>query len=84
MRDPALMWNEPYLETCCRAALHRLCLAGEVGRPTGMKDDPCLTRLAGKGLARQNGQGRFFITDEGTVRHASEVLKLEELHTKKP
>ncbi|GCD74316.1 hypothetical protein NBRC3299_0608 [Acetobacter pasteurianus NBRC 3299] len=84
MRDPALMWNEPYLETCCRAALHRLCLAGEVGRPTGMKDDPCLTRLAGKGLARQNGQGRFFITDEGTARHASEVLKQEKRHTKTP
>ncbi|KGB21780.1 hypothetical protein ApDm4_2687 [Acetobacter pomorum] len=49
-----------------------------------MKDDPCLTRLAGKGLAQQNAQGRFFITDEGTARHASDVLKQEKLHTKKP
>ncbi|GBR48521.1 hypothetical protein AA11825_1014 [Acetobacter pomorum DSM 11825] len=49
-----------------------------------MKDDPCLTRLAGKGLAQQNGQGRFFITDEGTARHASEVLKQQERHNAKP
>ena len=45
------VWNEPYLETCCRAALHRLVLTEAVGRPPGLKDGPCLERLAGMGLA---------------------------------
>ena len=69
------MWNEPYLETCCRSALHRLTLVGPHGRPEGLKDGPCLRRLAGMALARQRGDGRCEITDAGRTRHASEILK---------
>jgi hypothetical protein len=69
------MWNEPYLETCCRAALHRLTLVGAPGRPPGLKDGPCLERLQGMGLARQRQDGRFEITAAGTARHGSEILK---------
>lgn len=68
------MWNEPYLETCCRAALHRLCLAGPVGRPAGLKDGPCLARLAGNGLARCEGGSRYWITETGIAEHAMLVL----------
>lgn len=68
------MWNQPYLETCCRSALHRLHLAGGVGRPAGLKDGPCLERLQRMGLSRQQTDGRFAITPEGERRHASEVL----------
>lgn len=69
------MWNEPYLETCCRSALHRLTLVGPPGRPDGLKDGPCLHRLAGMGLARRRPDGRYEITAEGIERHASEILK---------
>jgi hypothetical protein len=69
------MWNEPYLETCCRSALHRLTLVETHGRPAGLKDGPCLERLTGMGLARQRGDGRFEITAAGEARHAAEVLK---------
>ena len=69
------MWDEPYLETCCRAALHRLTLCGAAGRPNGLKDGPCLERLAGMGLARQRPDGRYEITDPGRARHSSEVLR---------
>jgi hypothetical protein len=70
------MWREPYLETCCRSALHRLTLVGAAGRPEGLKDGPCLERLQGMGLARRRaGDGRFEITPEGTARHASEILR---------
>ena len=69
------MWNEPYLETCCRSALHRLTLVGPPGRPEGLKDGPCLERLTAKGLARQRSDGRFEITDAGVARHATEILK---------
>ena len=69
------VWNEPYLETCCRSALHRLVLSGSAGRPLGLKDGPCLTRLAGMGLAEPRGEGRFAITASGAERHAREVLK---------
>ena len=47
------MWHEPYLETCCRSALHRLTLVGGPGRPDGLKDGPCLERLQAMGLARR-------------------------------
>jgi len=67
------MWNDLYLETCCRAALHRLVLSAEQGRPDGVKDGPCLARLAEMGLAKR-AQKRFYICDEGLVRHASEIL----------
>jgi hypothetical protein len=69
------MWNEPYLETCCRSALHRLALCGELGRPASLKDGPCLGRLAGMGLARERSDGRFEITAAGRARHAEEILK---------
>ena len=68
------MWNEPYLETCCRSALHRLHLCGEAGRPPGLKDDPCLRRLEAMGLAEQRDDGRFAPTAAGGLRHASEVM----------
>jgi hypothetical protein len=69
------MWNEPYLETCCRSALHRLTLVGAPGRPAGLMDGPCLERLRGMALARLREDGRFEITEAGTARHAREVLK---------
>jgi hypothetical protein len=74
-RDAGTMWNEPYLETCCRSALHRLTLVGGGGRPSGLKDGPCLERLQGMGLARLRGDGRFEITTPGEARHAAEILK---------
>lgn len=69
------MWNEPYLETCCRSALHRLSLAGAAGRPGGLKDGPCLERLAGMGFVRARPDGRFELTPDGAARHAREVLR---------
>ena len=69
------VWNEPYLETCCRSALHRLTLSGAAGRPAGLKDGPCLARLAGMGCARERDDGRYEITEAGLVRHAREVMK---------
>jgi hypothetical protein len=68
------MWNQPYLETCCRSALHRLSLAGDVGRPPGLKDGPCLARLAEEGFAQARGDGRFILTVAGHARHAAEIL----------
>lgn len=70
-----MAWEEPYLETCCRAALHRLSLAGQIGRPPGLKDGPCLARLVGMGLAVTRPDGRLSITCNGVARHAGEVLK---------
>jgi hypothetical protein len=69
------VWNEPYLESCCRAALHRLSLSGGLGRPPGLKDGPCLQRLAGMGLACERADGRFALTAPGALRHGREVLK---------
>ncbi len=69
------MWHEPYLETCCRSALHRLTLCGDAGRPPGLKDGPCLKRLAGMTLARERADGRYEITEAGSDRHAREILK---------
>ena len=69
------MWNEPYLETCCRSALHRLMLCDDAGRPPGLKDGKCLLRLAGMGLARERPDGRFDVTPEGIRRHDSEIMK---------
>ena len=69
------VWNEPYLETCCRSALHRLTLSGSAGRPAELKDGPCLTRLAGMDLARLRPDGRFEATAAGSLRHARDVLK---------
>jgi hypothetical protein len=69
------MWNEPYLETCCRSALHRLTLVRRHGRPAGLADEPCLRRLGDMGFAQQRADGRFEITAAGRVRHGSEILK---------
>ena len=68
------MWTDPYLETCCRSALHRLTLAGHAGRPAGSPDAPCLGRLAAKGLASAAADGRFQITEAGLARHRTELL----------
>jgi hypothetical protein len=69
------MWNQPYLETCCRSALHRLTLVGPHGRPEGLKDGPCLERLTGMGLARPRGDRRFEATAAGLARHAIEIAR---------
>lgn len=69
------MWNEPYLETCCRSALHRLMLVGAHGRPPALKDGPCLNRLAGMGLAAARADGRFEATDAGRACHAQVVMR---------
>ncbi len=68
------MFDEPYLETCCRSALHRLILCGDAGRPPGLKDGPCLARLTEMGLATGRADGRFAITPSGRLRHATEIL----------
>ena len=69
------MWNEPYLETCCRSALHRVTLSGDSGRPDGMKDGPCLHRLASMGFVCARPDGRFAATDAGRARHATELAR---------
>ena len=71
----ARMWNEQYLETCCRSALHRLVLTGGAGRPPGLKDGPCLARLAATGLAELRSDDRYAVTSAGSQRHAREVMK---------
>jgi hypothetical protein len=68
-----MMWDEPYLETCCRSALHRLLLVGATGRPGGLKDGPCLARLSGLGFACERSDGRFEATPAGLDRHALEI-----------
>jgi hypothetical protein len=70
------MWDEPYLETCCRSALHRLIQADALGRPPALKDGPCLARLADDGFAVLRPDGRFEITEAGRMRHASEILRV--------
>lgn len=69
------MWDEPYLETCCRSALHRLLLCESAGRPddAALKDHPCLERLASMGFAVKRGDGRFVVTEAGKSRHAREI-----------
>ncbi len=71
------MWDEPYLESCCRSALHRLILAGETGRPPEPKDLPCLERLDGMGLALQRTDGRYRTTEAGRSRHEVEIQPRE-------
>ena len=72
------MWNEPYLETCCRSALHRLALCGSTGRPATEKDRPCLERLAVMNLAQGGEDGRFRATALGLERHRIEILRRAE------
>ena len=69
------MWNEPYLETCCRSALHRLTLCGDAGRPATEKDQPCLVRLSGMELAAEGDDGRYRATAKGLDRHRREILR---------
>jgi hypothetical protein len=69
------MWDEPYLETCCRSALHRLSLSGTIGRRADNKDGPCLARLETMGLAAQRGDGCYLITPAGDERHDRDVLR---------
>lgn len=68
------MFDEPYLETCCRSALHRLTLCGAPGRPSGLKDGMCLERLACEGFAAEH-DGRYHVTPQGQSRHSAEILK---------
>lgn len=70
------MWDEPYLETCCRSALHRLLLCSDAGRPQGLRDQPCLTRLCEMGFAQVRADGRFEISPAGQARHDKEIGKL--------
>ena len=74
---PGRVWNQPYLETCCRAALHRVVLAADDARPPGLKDGPCLERLTGMGLCCHRPDGRYGLTEAGRRRHASEILHTE-------
>jgi len=69
------MWDEPYLETCCRSALHRLSLSGATGRRANNKDGPCLARLEMMGLAAQRGDSCYLITPAGDARHNRDVLR---------
>lgn len=73
MLQGGAMWNQPYLETCCRSALHRIALAGELGRPKEPKDAPCLDRLAELGFAQAGPDGRYRLTQAGRERHDSEI-----------
>jgi hypothetical protein len=67
------MWNDPYLETCCRSALHRLRLSETVGRPPDHKDGPCLARLAAMGLAARREDARYVITAAGIAWHDTSI-----------
>lgn len=67
------MWEQPYLESCCRSALHRLFLSGGTGRPKALADDGCLERLTGIGLVATGDDGRYRITSAGTQRHVQEI-----------
>jgi len=73
-----MMWSEPYLETCCRSALHRLVLCGDAGRPATEKDRPCLERLARMGLARMGMDGCCRPTASGFARHRTEIRPLSQ------
>jgi hypothetical protein len=75
------VWDQPYLETCCRSALHRLRLSETAGRPPDLLDGACLVRLASMGLCLQRADGRFAISEDGVLRHAAEVLKQPHVRT---
>jgi hypothetical protein len=70
-----VVWDQPYLETCCRSALHRLHLGGRAGRPPDSLDGKCLLRIAAMGLCDQRPDERFVINAAGVRRHAAEVLQ---------
>lgn len=66
-------WDHPYLETCCRAALHRLVLAGAAGRPAMAADASCLDRLVGMGLAERQTTGGYRVSEAGARRYTALV-----------
>jgi len=70
-----MTWDQPYLETCCRAALHRLLLAAGAGRPETGMDAACLARLTGLGLAASRPDGRIAATEAGAARHAADIAR---------
>jgi hypothetical protein len=70
------MWRDPYLETCCRSALHRVASADSCGRPGGLADEPCLLRLARMGMVALQPEGRYMATALGMARYRSEILRL--------
>ncbi len=72
--DVRRMWRDPYLETCCRSALHRTVLAGEAGRPGGLKDGPCLERLRDMGLVTERTDKRYVTTGAGAEVHHEQVV----------
>jgi hypothetical protein len=67
------MWNEPYLETCCRSTLHRLWLSGNSGRPACCKDGPCLSRLTRLDLAAARDDARYGLTFAGVSWHCQAI-----------
>jgi len=69
-----MTWDQPYLETCCRSALHRLFLAGDAGRPDASLDSGCLRRLVTLGCAHEQPRLGFVITEIGLARHRRDVL----------
>jgi hypothetical protein len=80
----AAVWDQPYLETCCRSALHRLRLSGDAGRPADLPDGPCLARIASMGLCDRRADGRFTITAAGVRRHQAEVRSRRPVRTMAP
>lgn len=72
-----MAWAEPYLESCCRCALHRLKLAEPSGRPIESRDAPCLVRLCTEGFAREAIDGRIHLTSQGAARHEVEIVQMQ-------
>jgi hypothetical protein len=70
------MWRDPYLETCCRSALHRTALAGDIGRPGGLKDGRCLERLRALGLVTERPDKRYVTTAAGAEVHDTQILRV--------
>jgi len=71
-----LPWDQPYLETCCRSALHRAWLARADGRPEDGIDAGCLRRLRAMGLIAAEQAGRLIPSAAGLIRHAEEIARL--------
>jgi hypothetical protein len=53
-------------------------LAGETGRPGGLKDDPCLARLTAMGMVSAQDDQRYRATPAGIARHRHEILRQAE------
>ena len=63
------MWDQPYLETCCRSALHRLLLAGGTGRPADLKDAAAALR-SGSAEVRAAMSGAYKVKRRALSRRA--------------